>query len=1252
MRSVKSDRRQAVLFCVCLFASLTLAEFLSAQVTTYEGTFQGPHDVVLQFDRDRCPIVRVPESGPVPSSELVPRGMLCASDGLESFEISGIPSNFACEIFRFRGGSVTVMAPVEDVTVQLLNPTTIPATVPLSTAVESSISARGEAVFRDGSDEHSIRAGIGIGLIDARSRIENRQPRDEEACSDQDDYTAREVGTRRLSASASCTIDTMNVVQGSVKTNEVGQANVTEFEAEVISDVYIIMDHGRARTGRRLDRGGRYTLTIRSRYLFQATGAAGAGPITRDDYVTGYLNTPVTIPVLANDQAANGLDPASVSVAQNPINGAAVANGDGTLTYTPAPGFFGKDSLTYTVSDSQGVESQPATANITVVNAPPFTGCRFTRTNQHLHFHHPALYSDAIQALFGFPALTIEVKVLRESQPVESGVPVQVSASQIAFPGASGLPESSSASGQTGENGAATFDINPPKPNPTDTTQFTGRVTIDGTEHTCQGTLVTGLGVQLLPYIDTLDSISQALFPERVEAGGKPRPEVRLAADHRRDEHRPAGGDQPRQIRVPLIFEENRGQAEDSADFVARVAGAQMLLRPQGVLLRAKGVDAADPASLEIIGSNAKAKGRAVERLPGRSHYLVGGSPSDWLTGIPQAAKVQFDEVYPGIDVVYYGNRRRLEYDFVVAPGADPGRIALRFPSIAPASLAENGDLVVSKSRLSLRLRKPLAYQEIEGERLEIACAYRLDGAGNVGFDVGRYDPERTLVIDPVLEFSSYVGGAADDSVSDVAVDQQGNIYIAGSTSSPGLATANALQSAKRDGGLGQTDAFVAKLDPTGSSLIYLTYIGGSGDESGFGIAVDSGGNVLATGTTSSADFPTVQALQDQFANAGDLIGFDAFALKLNPEGSGLVYSTYLGGSRLEIEGAIAVDAEGNAYIAGDTDSADLPLKGAFQTVSGGLYDAFVMKLDPTGSTVEYATYMGGSGNDGSPAAVVDAAGNVYVAGVSLSPNFPVTIGALQTSSASEVESFVAKLAPGDPPPMITSVSAASFSAALGMASESIASGFGADLAGAVAVANTVPLPTVLAGTSVKVTDSARTEQLAQLFFVSPGQINYLFPAGVAAGLATVAVERDGQQVATGTVRVNPVAPSLFSADASGTGVAAAFFLRIAADQTRSQELLFDPSTGAAVPVGLGPQGDQVYLLLFGTGIRGFTSEVTATVGGEDTPLLGAVAHPDFAGLDQVNIGPIPRSLIGAGEVEIILVVDGIPAPAVTVVLM
>ncbi|MCP5112857.1 MAG: hypothetical protein GY953_18675, partial [bacterium] len=270
------------------------------------------------------------------------------------------------------------------------------------------------------------------------------------------------------------------------------------------------------------------------------------------------------------------------------------------------------------------------------------------------------------------------------------------------------------------------------------------------------------------------------------------------------------------------------------------------------------------------------------------------------------------------------------------------------------------------------------------------------------------------------------------------------------------------------------------KYDPTGQALLYSSYLGGSSADTALDVTVDGEGNVYLTGSTGSKEFLTVNAAQSELANA-DGLGQDAFVTKLTPDGATVLYSTLFGGSGIDLGQSIAVGADGSAYIAGETDSADLPVEGAFQPSNGGGNDAFVMKLDPTGATVDYATYIGGSEADGASGVAVDAAGNAYVAGVAFSPDFPVTIGAFQTSSASESESFIAKLAPGEPPAVMTSVSAASFSRLSGLAPDSLATGFGVGLATGTAVATETPLPTELAGTSVEITDSAGVQHLAQL---------------------------------------------------------------------------------------------------------------------------------------------------------------------------
>jgi hypothetical protein len=231
----------------------------------------------------------------------------------------------------------------------------------------------------------------------------------------------------------------------------------------------------------------------------------------RDDFVVAYRDATLDYQVLRNDAATDGLDPASIQIKQQGASGVATPDGAGNIGFAPAQGFFGHDTFTYTVKDTQGKESNTATVDVTVKNEPPFTGCVFTRRNHHLHFHHPALYVEEVQQVFRNPPLEVTVQALGNGLPLEQGVPIRIESSKPIFPGPSGLPESVMASGQTAVGGAATFAINPPKPNPSDRIGLTATATIDGTEHACQSVLTVGLGSQLAPYLDALDGIAEGL---------------------------------------------------------------------------------------------------------------------------------------------------------------------------------------------------------------------------------------------------------------------------------------------------------------------------------------------------------------------------------------------------------------------------------------------------------------------------------------------------------------------------------------------------------------------------------------------------------------------------------------------------------------------------------------------------------------------------------------------------------------------
>lgn len=848
-------------------------------------------------------------------------------------------------------------------------------------------------------------------------------------------------------------------------------------------------------------------------------------------------------------------------------------------------------------------------------------------------------------------------------------------------------------------------------------------------------------------------------------------------------------------------------------------------------------------------------------------------------------ARIKYEAVYPGIDLVWYGNEQQLEYDFIVAPGADPQRIKLQFTGAEKIELDTAGDLVLHTAAGLVRQRKPLIYQEQDGVRQSVTGSYVQTEAGQVGFQIGAYDPTLSLVIDPVLSYSTYLGGTRDvrfyglyigDFPADIAVDAAGNAYVAGYSIGTDFPTEKPLQAARK----AAPDAIIFKLNPAGNTLIYATYLGGNAYDSAGGIALDGAGNVYLTGATESTDFPTVRPLQgtirlgagfgDAFiaklnadgsalvystffggsgAEAGSGIAVDtegnayvtgatfgstdlplekplqaaygggtcvfdgdsipcpdAFVTKLNAAGSALLYSTYLGGNQFECSTGIAVDAQGQITIAGATSSANFPTRnavkgsfsggacpefpctdafvtkltadgsalvfstylggaqpavgaesmGAFDLATGvatdnagnsyltgytntrdfplrnalrstnnlgeafvtkldlagalvystflggssvensyhlissfysiigdafnhciaadaagnayvtgysfsddfplldpvqdkqrGADDVFVSKLNPAGTLV-WSTLLGGSGPDDAFAIAVDPAGNAYVAGVTNSANFPI-VNAQQATLRGSGDLFVAKFGANNTNPnTVTCVSAASFSGQM-LATESIAAAFGSGMANSTESASGVPLPTTLGGISVKVKDSAGIERNAPLFFVSPTQINFQVPPGTANGAASITAG-----AGSGVLQIAKVAPGIFSANSSGSGLAAALVLRIKGDGSQSYEPVgrFDSSLGryVAVPIDLGAATDQVFLLLYGTGVRfrSSLSSVTVGIGGTSAEVAFAGAQDQFVGLDQINVR-LPRTLAGRADVDVALTVNGQAANVVRV---
>ena len=401
------------------------------------------------------------------------------------------------------------------------------------------------------------------------------------------------------------------------------------------------------------------------------------------------------------------------------------------------------------------------------------------------------------------------------------------------------------------------------------------------------------------------------------------------------------------------------------------------------------------------------------------------GPREEWTTGLPTYASLVYRDLWPGIDLVYTGTGSRLKYTFVVQPGADPNQIKLAYRGASEVQINEAGQLEVSTPLGSFQEDKPYAYQEVEGQRLEVAAAYMLEGEASdgvqFGFRVGAYDPQKVLVIDPViLLYAGYIGGSGFDEGFGIAEDATGHAYVTGRTNSSKASFPVTVGPDLTFNG--DFDAFVAKVNPMGTALVYAGYIGGSGDDSGSGIAVDSTGNAYVTGETRSteATFP-VMVGPDLTFNGSDVSFADAFVAKVNSSGTALVYAGYIGGLRADSGSGIAVDSAGNAYVTGFTipDEATFPVEvGPDLTVNGG-FDAFVAKVNPSGTALDYAGYIGGSGSDFGNGIAVDSTGNAYVIGNtdSTEATFPVTVGPDLTFNGGSVfpfggDAFVAKVNP------------------------------------------------------------------------------------------------------------------------------------------------------------------------------------------------------------------------------------------------
>jgi uncharacterized protein (TIGR03437 family) len=471
--------------------------------------------------------------------------------------------------------------------------------------------------------------------------------------------------------------------------------------------------------------------------------------------------------------------------------------------------------------------------------------------------------------------------------------------------------------------------------------------------------------------------------------------------------------------KLPFRFEANGGRdPRKGVLYTARGSNVNLSLGPDENWLTWTNQSSRRKVDVHtrLVGANRAAQMAAEDLLPGAANYFV-GAREQWRTDISGYRRVRSRGIYPGIDLVFHGDEGQIEYDFILEPGADPGLIRLELNGQRSLSIAENGDLVIATTAGDVRWKRPEVYQNNGAARVSVSGRYVLAGNRTVKFELGGYNHQRELTIDPTLAYATFLGGTRNDLARGIALDGSGNVYLAGNTTSMTLPTASAFQ--PNFGGASTAynmygDAFVAKFNSAGA-LVYLTYLGGSADDGATAIAVDAAGNAYITGATTSPNFPTMNPYQAHFGGLGGLSAVhsgDAFVTKLNPAGNQLIYSTYLGGSLDDIGTAITVDGAGNAYVAGATASPNFPISASpyqgGQRGAGGQPinpdfdapgwdpgDAFAVRLNASGQLVA-GTYLGGSLDDVAFAIALDSSGNVYLGGCTISENFPTTAGAVQ----------------------------------------------------------------------------------------------------------------------------------------------------------------------------------------------------------------------------------------------------------------
>jgi hypothetical protein len=458
-------------------------------------------------------------------------------------------------------------------------------------------------------------------------------------------------------------------------------------------------------------------------------------------------------------------------------------------------------------------------------------------------------------------------------------------------------------------------------------------------------------------------------------------------------------------LHLPLHFIKNDGQVDERVKFYEKGVRHSTFFTEEGIYFSL--FTGKDTVNVRLTPVNGKEHRQIIgeNRLEGRVNYFIGNDREKWKTNISTYSAMRYVNIYENTDVRFYGSNGELEYDIVIRPGGDPSVVKFSFEGIDGLKVTEDGDLLIDVKGRNLIQKRPYIYQRMHGKRVEVAGGFRVYDKNTYGFQLASYNADHLVIIDPVLVYSTYLGGSGDEPgyTLDIAVDGSGNAYFTGLTESLDFPTQDPIQ--PNHGG-GARDAFVTKINSSGDALVYSTYLGGSGSDSGDAIAVDGSGNAYLTGYTYSADFPTQDPIQPNLAGSGD-----AFVTKINPSGDVLVYSTYLGGSGLDSGHGIGVDSSGNVYLTGETGSQNFPTQDPIQPNNGGSADAFVTKINPSGDALVYSTYLGGSDMDFGSGLAVDGSGNAYLTGLTYSTDFP-TQAPIQPNLAGPRDAFVTKINP------------------------------------------------------------------------------------------------------------------------------------------------------------------------------------------------------------------------------------------------